>query len=99
FQVGASGLFLLAFAYAGSNLEELLVGQRMPQMDMISVGRTLGELSLTGWAVQVGAWLAIGFFALVRFLEYIDQRTRLEGWEMGLRMRVLGGALEAEERW
>jgi hypothetical protein len=99
FQMGATGLFMLAFAYAGSNLEELLVGQRTPGMDMTSVGRTLGELSLTGWAMQVGAWLAIGFFALVRFLEYIDQRTRLEGWEIELRMRVLGAALEDEERW
>ena len=41
----------------------------------------------------------IGFFALVRFLEYIDQRTRLEGWEIELRMRVLGAALKDEERW
>jgi hypothetical protein len=43
---------------------------------------------------QAGVWIAIAFFAVVRFLSYIDRRTRLEGWEVELRLRSVGRALE-----
>ena len=36
---------------------------------------------------QAGVWIAIAFFAVVRFLSYIDRRIRLEGWEIELRLR------------
>jgi hypothetical protein len=42
---------------------------------------------------QLGIWLAITFFGVVRFLSYIDQRIRLEGWEVKLRLQALGRAL------
>ncbi len=99
FQLATCGLFVLAFAYAGSNLEELMVEQQTPELGVASAGRVFEDLSLTSWHVHVSTWLGIGFFTVVRFLEYIDQRTRLEGWEIELRMRALGGALEDEERW
>jgi hypothetical protein len=50
-------------------------------------------------SVQVGFWIAVSFFAIVRFLTYIDQRIRLEGWEVELRLRQVGAAMEEEERW
>jgi hypothetical protein len=43
---------------------------------------------------QAGVWIAIAFFAVVRFLSYIDRRIRLEGWEIELRLRSVGRALE-----
>jgi len=44
-------------------------------------------------------WLAIAFFGVVRFLTYIDQRIRLEGWEVKLRLRAVGQLLEDAQRW
>ena len=39
---------------------------------------------------QLGAWIAIAFFAVARFLIYIDQRIRSEGWELRLRLQAAG---------
>ena len=39
---------------------------------------------------QTGVWIAIAFFAVVRFLSYIDRRIRLEGWEIELRLKSVG---------
>lgn len=33
-------------------------------------------------------WIVAGYFAVVRFLGYIDLRIRLEGWEVELRLRA-----------
>jgi hypothetical protein len=58
-----------------------------------------------GWAdafgarFQVGVWLVIVFFGVARFLTYIDQRIRIEGWEVELRLRGAGKALEEAGRW
>jgi hypothetical protein len=52
-----------------------------------------------GWLFQVPLWLATAYFAVVRFLAYIDQRIRLEGWEVELRLRALGDAIREARRW
>lgn len=54
---------------------------------------------LAGFQFQLGLWLVIGFFAVVRFLTYIDQRIRLEGWEVELRLRSVGQAMEEAGTW
>jgi hypothetical protein len=51
------------------------------------------------WRVQLGFWIAVMFFAIVRFLTYVDQRIRLEGWEVELRLRTAGSLLEGAEAW
>jgi hypothetical protein len=48
---------------------------------------------LYGLRFQVAVWLAIVFFGVARFLTYIDQRIRLEGWEVKLRLEAVGRAL------
>lgn len=48
--------------------------------------------------IQVGLWLAISFFGVVRFMAYIDRRIRLEGWEVELRLRAVGRAASEEMR-
>ncbi len=48
---------------------------------------------------QLGLWLAFAFFTVFRFLLYIDQRIRLEGWEVELRLRSVGAALAEGRRW
>ncbi len=47
-----------------------------------------------GLRFQLGVWIAIAFFAVARFLIYIDQRIRSEGWELRLRLQNLGKELE-----
>lgn len=46
-----------------------------------------------GWAVRVVSfqcvlWVVAGYFTVARFLSYLDQRIRLEGWEVELTMRA-----------
>jgi hypothetical protein len=53
----------------------------------------------TGLRFQLGLWLALIFFGVARFLTYIDQRIRMEGWEVELRLRAVGDALEEAGRW
>jgi hypothetical protein len=52
-----------------------------------------------GLRFQLPIWLVVAFFAVVRFLTYIDQRIRLEGWEVELRLRSVAQALEEARRW
>ena len=44
---------------------------------------------LLGPRVQAPLWIAIAFGAVVRFFSYIDQRIRIEGWEVELRLKVV----------
>jgi hypothetical protein len=48
------------------------------------------QSSLDGIRFQIGVWIAIAFFSIARFLIYIDQRIRSEGWELKLRLRAVG---------
>jgi hypothetical protein len=52
-----------------------------------------------GLRFQLGLWLAIAFFAVARFLTYIDHRIRKEGWEIELRLGDVGRALEEAQAW
>ena len=36
---------------------------------------------------QLSLWLVVGFFAVVRYLSYLDLRIRYEGWEVELLLR------------
>ena len=54
---------------------------------------------LRGVLAQLGIWIAIAFFGVARFLSYIDQRIRQEGWEVELRLREVGRSLEDSRRW
>ena len=54
---------------------------------------------LVGLRTQFALWVAIAFFAVSRFLTYIDQRIRLEGWEVKIRLQAVGRAIEQGGRW
>jgi hypothetical protein len=43
---------------------------------------------------QLGMAIAVAFFGVARFFSYIDQRTRLEGWEVNRRLRAVARRLE-----
>jgi hypothetical protein len=53
-----------------------------------------GLVDASGLLFQTGVWIAIAYFGVVRFLSYIDRRIRLEGWEIELRLKMVGRALE-----
>lgn len=38
--------------------------------------------------LPLALWLVVGYFAVVRFLSYLDLRIRREGWEVELAMRA-----------
>ncbi len=38
--------------------------------------------------VEISCWLTASYFAVVRFLNYLDLRIRREGWEVELKMRA-----------
>ncbi len=48
------------------------------------------ELDATMYTVYLplATWLVVGYFAVVRFLSYLDVRIRGEGWEVELQMRA-----------
>ena len=48
----------------------------------------------SGLRFQLGVWIAIAFFAVGRFLMYIDERIRGEGWEVRLRLQAAIRELE-----
>ena len=43
--------------------------------------------------LQAAIWITLGYFAVVRFLSYLDLRIRTEGWEVELIMRAEAGRL------
>ncbi|MFO0959045.1 MAG: hypothetical protein U0800_16730 [Isosphaeraceae bacterium] len=92
--VAASLLFIAAFSYGMGNLTDLLLRQDEPlwvEPDLF--------VDPTTWTIQLGTWLAVGYCGVVRFLSYIDQRIRLEGWELELRMKALRASMEDDDRW
>jgi len=58
-----------------------------------------GAGSLYSTRFQLAVWLAVSFFGVARFLTYIDQRIRLEGWELKLRLQAVGRSMEEASRW
>ena len=43
--------------------------------------------------LPIAVWIVMGYFAVVRFLSYLDLRIRSEGWEVELMMRAEGARL------
>lgn len=83
------GAFSLAFSFALGNLESIVNSEELTWED----GLRDSFLS-TRWLV--GVWIAVAFSSLVRFLGYIDQRIRLEGWEVELRLRAAAETMRRE---
>ena len=55
--------------------------------------------SFSSLRFQIPIWLGAAFFAIARFFTYIDQRVRLEGWEVELRLRAVGETMKEARRW
>ena len=92
FQLILTYLFALVFFIGMAR-----IGQAVLAEDM--TWDTPAASAYAGWRFQLPIWLVVAFFAVVRFLIYIDQRIRLEGWEVELRLRAVGEAMEEARRW
>ncbi len=91
-QIVLTYVFALVF-FVGSSL----IGETMLAEDL--TWDAPAGAAFSGWRFQLPIWLVVAFFAVARFLTYIDQRIRLEGWEVELRLRAVGEAMEEARRW
>jgi hypothetical protein len=90
-QVAFGAAFVLAFWAGTGALWSMLFTSDPTWQPVLS--------ELVGVRFHLALWLAIEFFAVARFFSYIDQRIRLEGWEVRLRVSAAGRVLEDEARW
>lgn len=95
-------LFVAAFRWSAEVLVDLMVHNGIGESTWLSENPNTPAQWFTemfDWRGQVGLWIVVSFAGLVRFLTYIDRRIRLEGWEVELRLRLVGAAMEDPERW
>ncbi|QDU62249.1 hypothetical protein Pan216_31160 [Planctomycetes bacterium Pan216] len=52
-----------------------------------------------GWQGRVSLWLVISYFAVVRYLAYLNVRIRREGWDVELKLRAERARLLEEPSW
>lgn len=90
-----AGLFGTAFVVAFSWGTAMVQGAVTREALVLPFG---AGFELT-WSYLLALWIAITFFAAARFLSYIDQRTRGEGWELGLRLKLVAKSLREREAW
>lgn len=55
---------------------------------MVFAYETAFDRTMYSIYLQLSIWIVVGFFAVVRFLSYLDLRIRTEGWEVELIMRA-----------
>ena len=88
----------------GRWLCSLAVGAVLATMIMLALtgcaqwisGRGGLDRSTHALFAQTAIWTTIGYFAVVRFLSYLDLRIRREGWEVELKMRAEATRLQSE---
>lgn len=92
-QQGSSG-FGAAFAIAASRLTFVLGGEALGQAlvdNVLQLGEPLGTLfdrGVTPFAL-LGLFLSVPFCATLRFLYYIDTRTRADGWDIQVKLMAI----------
>jgi hypothetical protein len=86
-QVALATIFVCCFTIGGDAIVSTLFGDELSW----SRPRTRG---LSGLLFEAAIWIAVAYFGTFRFLAYIDRRIRLEGWELELRLKAAGRALE-----
>jgi len=85
-------VMLLALAQAAGVLVGELVGQALAH-EVLQLSLPFGSLFTEGgslWALA-GYLAARPYIATARFLAYVDRRTRLDGWELQVRVMSLTG--------
>lgn len=98
---GAQAFGLLALLLAGQ-CGAVLIGELLGQGlldDVLQLGRPFGSALRDGGSpfALAGLFASVPFVATARFLQYIDTRTRADGWDIQVRFLALN-AKDAEER-
>jgi hypothetical protein len=86
-QISLGTIFALCFWMCAQTLTGALAGEELTWYRP-------GSSDLAGLFFQAGVWIAIAFFAVFRFLSYIDRRIRLEGWALALALKGVGRTIE-----
>jgi hypothetical protein len=86
-QLALGATFVACFSTGSDTIVSALFGEELTW----SRPRTSG---LFGLLFQAAIWIAVAYFGTFRFLSYVDRRIRLEGWELELRLKAAGRALE-----
>lgn len=98
---GAQAFGLLVLLLAGQ-FGAILIGELLGQSlldDVLQLGRPLGSAWRDGGSpfAIAGLLASVPFVATARFLQYIDTRTRVDGWDIQVRFLALS-AKDTEER-
>ncbi len=97
--------FVVAFRFASERALAILFGQPDQDGYFLFNQETPAQsiyhwlFDVHAWTAHLAIWLVVAFGAVVRFLTYIDRRIRLEGWEVELRLRMVGASMENSDRW
>ena len=88
-----TGLLLVAMSLAGAGfiyVAEAFINVGLLDF-MLQLGYPFGSLAEEGGsaAALLGLFLAVPYWSTVRFLAYIDRRTRRDGWDIQLRFMTL----------
>ena len=93
-------LFQALGTWATATFAYLAIGRLMQAVLVEKMTWALPDLAhLAGLGYQLLLWACGVFMGVVRFLTYIDQRIRLEGWEIKLRLHAAGEAMGEGRRW
>ena len=100
-QQGASG-FGAAAGIVFARLTFVLGGEALGQAlvsEVLQMGKPVGELfdqGVTPFAL-LGLFLSVPFCATMRFLYYIDTRTRADGWDIQVKLMAIQAKSRGEE--
>ncbi len=100
---GAGTGFLVVLLLAGIRIGSVIIAEFLADGiigDLLQFGRPFGWLFSDGGspASLAGFFLAIPLIATVRFLYYIDTRTRADGWDIQLRFHAIRARAESERK-
>jgi hypothetical protein len=84
-------IFVIGFWAGTGAIVQVLISSEMTWQPTLA--------SVLDVRLHLAIWLTIVFFGVARFFTYIDQRIRLEGWEVKLRLRGVARALEDSRKW
>lgn len=99
-QQGASG-FGAAMGIVMARLTFVLGGEAIGQAivsEVLQMGKPVGELfenGVTPFAI-LGLFLSVPFCATMRFLYYIDTRTRADGWDIQVKLMAIQAKSQRE---
>lgn len=100
---GAGSAFMVLMLLGAIRVGSVIIAEFLCDgiiKDLLQLGRPFGWLFQDGGspASLAGFFLAVPLVATVRFLYYIDTRTRADGWDIQLRFHAIRARAEGERK-